>query len=202
MVRLALLALALTALSGCMTAGEIDDTFRRIDRLWQVEYQQTEDEFRYRAVDATYETVLLAVRRTFIDLGMPVQGSSFDKGVVIAENNAPAPLTLAEWQQVAKAENPRIQEIGGLQIYLADDPKDYVVTVKASVKPLKGKTLVLLDYALDNPKIRRLGLQPSRHAPALAVQLASVKFWLQLEKRLREVKAPAPRRRSKQEMDA
>ena len=67
---------------------------------------------------------------------------------------------------------------------------------------MKGKTLVLLDYALDNPKLRRQGLQPSRHAPPKAIKLASMKFRAQLEKRLKEIKAPPPRRRTRAEIDA
>ncbi len=190
------------AISGCMTAGDINDSFRRVDRVWQLEYQKSEDEIRHRAVDAPYDVVWLAVRRTFVDLGMPVQGASLDRGVLVAENTAPAPLSADEWRHVAKAENPRLQQIGGALFYLADDPKDYVVTVKASVRSMKGKTLVLLDYALDNPKLRRAGLIPSQHAPALAVQLASAKFWIALEKRLSRAKAPSPRRRAKDEIDA
>jgi hypothetical protein len=85
---------------------------------------------------------------------------------------------------------------------MADDPKDYVVTVKATVRPLKDKTLVLLDLAIDSPKYRRAGIEPARHAPPIAVRLASAKFWGQLGNQLREVKAPSPRRRAKQEIDA
>lgn len=194
--------LVVVVLAGCMTAGDINDGFRRIDRVWQLEYQQTEDEYRYRAVDASYETVLPAVRKAFIDLGMPVQGSSLTTGTVIAENTAPSPLSPAEWQQIASAENPRLKEVAGPIFVLTDEPHDYIVTVKATVRPIKGRTLVLLDYFLDNPKIRRAGMEPSRHAPAMAVRLASAKFWVVLEKRLSEVKSPAPRRRTKQELEA
>lgn len=195
-------ATAAALLAGCMTVGDVDDGFRRIDRVWQLEYQQTEDEYRYRVIDAPYGPALLAVRRTFVDLGMPVQDSSITAGVIVAENNAPTPLSPLEWQEVAKIENPRLQQVAGPLFVLGDDPKDYVVTVSATVRPFKGKTLVLLEYALDNPKLRRKGLAPSKHAPAKAVQIGSLKFWGQLEKRLREVKVPPPRRRTKLEMDA
>ncbi len=87
-------------------------------------------------------------------------------------------------------------------LQLTDDPKDYVVTVSATVRNVKGKSFILLDYALDAPRLRRLGFMPSRHAPPLAVQYASIKFWAMLEKRLSQSQAPAPRRRSKQEIDA
>lgn len=202
MQRIFACVVALFAATGCVTVDDINDVFRRVDRVWQLDYQKTEDEFRYRVIDAPYDVVWLAVRKTFIDLGMPVQGGSLGAGVLVAENTAPAPLSLQEWTLVAKAENPRLQRIGGALLYLPDDPKDYVVALKAHVRAVKGKTFVLLDYALDNPKLRRSGFEPSRHAPATAVQYASAKFWSALSARLSEAKVPSPRKRSKQEIDA
>jgi len=190
------------SLSGCMTLTDIDAAFRRIDRAWQLDYQKTEDEFRYRVIDAGLDVSFSAVRKTFLDLGMPVQSASLEKGegVVIAENAAPVPLSRDEWIEVAKAENPRVKELGGWAFYLADDPKDYIVMLKATLRALPGKTLILLDYELDNPKIRSMGVRPARHAPPLAVQLASLKFWSQLEERLLKVKVQPPRKRKPDEI--
>jgi hypothetical protein len=185
-----------------MTLTDIDAAFRRIDRAWQLDYQKTEGEFRYRVIDAGLDVSFSAVRKTFLDLGMPVQSASLEKGegVVIAENAAPVPLSRDEWIEVAKAENPRVKELGGWAFYLADDPKDYIVMLKATLRALPGKTLILLDYELDNPKIRSMGVRPARHAPPLAVQLASLKFWSQLEERLLEVKVQPPRKRKPDEI--
>lgn len=188
------------SLGGCMTLADIDAAFRRVDRAWQLDYQKTEDEFRYRVIDADFDVAFLATRKTFIDLGMPVQGASLEKGIVVAENAAPTPLSRDEWIEVAKAENPRVKELGGWAFHLADDPKDYIVIVKATLKALPGKTLILLDYELDSPKIRSMGVRPSRHAPPLAVQLGSLKFWSQLETRLLEVKVQPPRKRKPDEI--
>lgn len=130
MLRSFLLATYLVAsLSGCMTLVDIDAAFRRIDRAWQLDYQKTEDEFRYRIIDADLDVSFSAVRKTFLDLGMPVQRVSLEKGegVVIAENEAPTPLSRDEWIEIAKAENPRVKELGGWAFYLPDDPKDYIV---------------------------------------------------------------------------
>jgi hypothetical protein len=190
-----------TATVPSLSLGDINDALRRIDRVWQLEYQRSEDLYRYRAIDADATTVLLAVRRTFLDLGMPIQGAGVE-GVIIAENVGPTPLSQEEWREVTKIENPRLRQLAGPQFVLSDEPKDTIVTVKATIRNFKGKTLVLLDYSLDNPKLRRAGIQPSKYAAPLAVQLACVKFWVHLEKRLREVKVPPPRKRSKQEMDA
>jgi hypothetical protein len=134
---------------------------------------------------------LAVIRRTFIDLGMPIQVASSDRGVIVAENVGPTPLTRDEWLEITQGEVARVKEIGNWALTLSQNPQDYIVVVKATVRSAKGKTLVLLDYALDNPKLRRQGVQPSRHAPPRAVQLASIKFWTQLEKRgLRCLKWP------------
>lgn len=201
MFRNFLLVTCLVAsLSGCMTLADMDAGFRRIDRAWQLDYQKTEDEFRYRVIDADFDVSFSAVRKTFIDLGMPVQGASLETGIVVAENTAPTPLSREEWIEIAKAENPRVKELGGWAFYLADDPKDYIVTLKATLLPLPDKTLIVLDYELDSPKIRSRGVRPSRYAPPLAVQLVSLKFWSQLEKRLLEVKVQPPRKRKPDEI--
>jgi hypothetical protein len=162
--------------------------------VWQLEYQKTEEDFRFRVVDAEFDVTYDAVRKTFLDLGLPIQKSSIESGAIIAENEAPAPLTADEWKEVARIENPRVKELGGWYFYLPDDPKGYVVTVRASLRRLPQKTFVLLDYELDSPKYRALGYTPSRAAPPLAVQLGSTKFWSHLEKRLSEVRVEPPRR--------
>jgi len=193
--------LAAFVLTGCVSLPEIDAGFRRIDRVWQLEYQQTEDEFRYRVVDGDYLAVFGAVRKTFIDIGMPVQSALVDKGLMIAENTAPAPLTLEEWKKVAESEGPRLKQIGGWMFAISDNPTEYVVTVRATLRPVGGKTFVRLDYELEAPQIRAMGVTPSKHAPPLAVQIGSLKFWSALEKNLGAVSMKAPRRRSSSERD-
>jgi hypothetical protein len=188
-------------LAGCISLAEINAGMARIDRAWQLEYQKTEDEFRYRVVEADYETTFRAIRHTFLDLGMPIQARSSEHGVIVAENEAPTPLTADEWKEVARIEGPRTRELGGWFMSLSEDPKGYVVTVRATLRAFSTGTLVRLDYELDNLRLREMGVRPSKHAPPRAVQLGSRKFWSQLEKRLAEVRTPAPRRRTPQEYE-
>lgn len=201
-VRRLLIAIVLTSsVAGCVSIEEVNSSFARIDRAWQLEYQRTEDEFRYRVVEADYETTLRAVRQTYLDLGMPIQVQSGSRGVIVAENAAPTPLTLEEWKEVVRIEGPRAKEIGGWYMEMRDDPKGYFVAVKATLRPMPSGTFVILDYELDNREIRAMGVRPSKHAPPRAVQLGSLKFWAQLEKRLSEVRAPAPRKRESKEIE-
>ncbi len=194
-----LLSLLILALSGCVTGTDIDAAFRRVDHAWQLDYQKSQDQFRFRVIDAGYEASFDAVRKTFIDLGLPVQSASLKEGTIVAENVAPAPLSQEEWIEVARVENPRAKEIGGWFLVIPEDPKNYWVKLKATLRFQGDKTFVLLDYALDSPKLRAMGVRPSRFAPPRAVQLGSIKFWSQLEKRLDEVKVGPPRRRGASE---
>lgn len=188
-------------LVGCVSLPEINTALARVDRAWQLDYQRTEDEYRYRVVDTGFDSTFAAVRRTFLDLGMPIQVRSTRRGVLVAENAAPAPLTLAEWSEVVRVEGPRVKEIGGWFMQLSEKPDDYVVTVRATLRPLAGKTLIVLDYLMDNPSFREMGLKPPQHAPPLAVQLGTLKFWSHLERRLLEASLPKPRKRTQKELE-
>src|SRR5919109_559390 len=126
---------------------------------------------------------------------MPIQASSSEKGILLAQNSAPTPLTKEEWLEVVKVETARIKKIGGWALTLNGDPGTYVVTVAAYLKPLKGGTFVLLDYDLDSPKYRAMGLNPTQSPPPLAVKIAANKFWSRLSEKLVEMKVPEPRRK-------
>lgn len=180
---------------------EINDAMARLDRAWALEYQRTEDEYRYRVVEASYDATYAAVRHAFLDLGMPIEARSHERGVIVAENAGPTPLTREEWQEVARAEEPRAREVGGWFITLAH-PERYVIQVRAVLRPIGPYTLVALDYRIDSPHLRALGARPARHAPPKAVQLGTLKFWQHLEHRLAEQRLPPPRRRTGKELEA
>ena len=115
--------------------------------MYQLEYQRTEDEIRWRVIEADLPIAYKAVRLTFLDLGLPIKRESFDDRTIIAENEAPLPLTLDEWKEVAKQETPKLREISSF-LYFSDDPRKYIVTIKASLRTFEDRTLVLLDYTM------------------------------------------------------
>jgi len=190
------------ALSGCVSLAEINSSFRRIDMAWDLDYQRTEDEFRARVVDAPYPVVYEAMKKAFLDLGMPLAERSLKDGMLVARNAAPNPLTIDEWKEVRKVEEPRMKEIGGWYFVFKDDPKAYIVTVAAMMKALgTEKTLIVIEYELDAPELRVHGVEPSKRAPPTAVRLASLKLWASLNNRLSEVKLPEARRRKPIELE-
>lgn len=202
MKKIISLLISMTFLSGCTSISDINAGFKRVDRAWQLEYQKTEDLYRYRVIDAPMVTTFDQVKKTFLDLGMPIQKSSLSDGYLIAENVAPNPLTKEEWLQVREIEQPRVKEIGGWMFSLNEDPSGYIVVVKASMTATKNKTLVLLDYKLRMPKYERMGMTPSEHAPPLAVQLGSLKFWNALKINLKAIGVSEPRKRNNSELYA
>jgi len=191
----------LLTLTGCITIAGVNDATRRVDRLWQLEYQRTEDEYRYRVIEADSATTYRAVRLTFLDLGLAIQKSSTDPLFITAESQAPTPLSKEEWLEVRRIENWKLSQTEPWYMQLVEDPSDYIVTIQATMKPLKDSTLVILDYTLDSPKLRRVGINPNKYGPPTAVRLACEKFWNQLADRLESMKIRQPRRRTKEEFD-
>lgn len=202
-MKLAFGALLVTiGLIGCAvrpTASDISGVLYRVGKAWQLDNQRAEDEYRYRVIDAKYADVYEATRRAFLALGLPVQVSSVEKGLLLAENVAPAPLTKEEWLQVKEIEAPRLKEIAGLDVFFLDDPKDFTITVRTSLQPLDNRTIVMLDYVMDSPKLRTYGIVPSPHAPPSAVALGAKRFWNALRDELNKMNIPSPRKRTKGE---
>ena len=181
---------------------EIDDALRKIERVYQLEYQRTEDEYRYRVIDAPPSVTFSALRRSFLELGLAIKIDDINIGSIAGEAAAPTPLTPEEWLRIAKHESPRLANLSKGMLAFSDNPDHYTIIFKATLRPMNGKTLVLFDYYLDSPKMRRMGLTPLKYAPALAIHLACEKLWANLTKQLRDAKVQPPRRRSKQEIDA
>ena len=187
---------AITALSGCVSIQDINSGYFRLGRAWQLENQKFEDEYRYRVISTDYLIAFEAIRKTFIALGMPVQSSDLSGGTIYAENIAPAPLTREEWLEVKRIETPRLKEIGGKLFSFSDDPKTYIMTVRATLKQLRdGRVLISLDYNMRSDEQRRIGIDVTPHAPPAAVRFGSAKFWDQLEREVKSKGLQPPRKR-------
>jgi len=188
--------------TGCITIADINDFVRKIDRVWQLEYQRTEDEYRYRVIEADSATVYRAVRLTFLDLGLAIQKESTEPMFIRGESEAPTPLSQEEWLEVRQIEGPKLSELGWMGSFgLVKDPSDYIVTIQITMKSYKDSTFLVLDYSLDAPKLRRVGINPQKYGPPTAARLAAEKFWHKLADRLEAMKIKQPRRRTKEEFE-
>lgn len=193
--RIACILLAF-ALSGCISVPDINAGFYRVGKAWQLDNQKSADEYRFRVIEADPLTAYQATKQTFIALGMPVEAGSLSGGVLFAENQAPAPLTKEEWLKVKEVETPRLKELGGSLFSFSDDPKIYIITVRARLRALDAnRVMVAVDYEMSSPQLKSHGFQVPPHAPPTAVKLGSLKFWKQLEVELSKMNAPPPRLR-------
>jgi hypothetical protein len=179
-----LAVLIASLLSACVTVPDVNQSFRRIDRVWALEYQKMESSVRVRVIDDDFITVMRAVRGTFLELGMPINELNLESGDISAICDAPTPLTDTEWLAVVETEKVRVREIGGWYMSLSEKPVGYVLTVKAKVKRLREGSLVVLDYSLSHPEYSSMGFEPAKHAPPEAVRIGSFKFWTLLEQRM------------------
>ncbi|HEY1266743.1 MAG TPA: hypothetical protein VGH16_05765 [Candidatus Binatia bacterium] len=196
------MAYLLLLLSGCgISVADLNDRSRRIEREWTFEYQKSEDELRVRVVEAPAIVVYEEVRRTLVDLSLPIVRESFADGLLVAENNAPGFLTKTEWLEVKRKEDPQIKELGGDALALPADSSNFVITFLAVIKEVGDISVVRLDYELDSPQHQRKGLLLSRKAPPTAVRIASQKFWTLLQLRLAKLKIAPPRRRRGKEFE-
>jgi hypothetical protein len=188
------------ALSGCVSVTDVNEAIQRVDRVWSAEYNNSADMHRQRIVDAPYDLTMEAVQRVFEDFEMSIVVDSLATGNVVSESVAPKPLSVNEWREIAAEEDVRVKEVGAWYLQVSEDPKNYVVQLQAKVRRIDARrTSVVLEYNLDNPSYRNMGVTPSKYAPPKAVEIATSRFWRKLGERLSEVDAPRPRRQAPDE---
>ena len=189
-------------LSGCISVEDVNEAILRVDKVWHAEYADLADTHRQRIVDAPYEVAMQAVQGVFDDFEMAFVVESAATGHIISESDAPKPLSADEWREIAAEETLRVREVGAWYLEVPESPAGYVVQLQAKITPIDAqRTVVALDYTLDNPSYRRLGVIPSQYAPPKAVQIATNKFWKRLGERLSAVGTPNPRKRKPSESD-
>lgn len=175
---------------------EVNEANLRVSRHWLLEYQKTEDLFRIRVAEDSPEAIINALRKVMNELGLAVMGWDSKSDELVSENYGPNPLTGEEWQLVIKKEEQEARKIGGSFFTFSADAKDYFIQVRVKVVTLeREKSAIILNYAIDSPRHRKLGIVPTTVAPPLAVQYASLKIWALLDSHLAAVKKPKSRQR-------
>ena len=169
--------LALLTLQGCISIPEINSKMRQIDVAWELESQKLEDSHRIRALNVSKSQTMEILKKVFLDLDMPLDTYSTASGEIKTISVAPTPLTKAEWMEIRKIENPKMQEIAGTFFYLPENPDKYFLIIRAKVVGNTSVSVVRLDYELRNPEYAAQGIIATRRAPPLAVQSGSMKIW-------------------------
>lgn len=180
--------------------AEMNEANRRVSRHWLLEYQRTEDLFRVRVVENGAESVVSALRKVMNEIGLAVLGWDSKSSELVAENYGPNPLSIDEWKVVIEQEETEARKVGGPFFVFATDPKEYLVQLRIKVVKLgDDRTVIVLDYIIDAPRYRRIGLVPTSVAPPSAVRYASLKIWALLDSRLIGENRPKTRKRFESE---
>lgn len=181
-------------LVGCVSVEDINHSSRKIENAWLLDYQRVEESHRTRVIAASASETFLEVKKTLVDLNLPILRSDMKEGTIVAQGIAPQPLNEEEWLQVVEIENPRVRELSNGWMYLAEDPSDYVLTVQTTVRGFSNEAIVLIEYTLSAPRYEAMGFRLPRVAPPEAVLIGSTKFWKRLNSRLKKVSKPAVRK--------
>ena len=189
--------LALLTLQGCMSIPEINSKMRQIDVAWELESQKLEDSHRIRALNVSKGQTMEILKKVFLDLGMPLDTYSASTGKIETISVAPTPLSKAEWVEIRKIENPKMQDIAGAFFYLPENPDKYFLIVRAKVVGNDSVSVVRLDYELRNPEYAAQGIIATRRAPPLAVQLGSMKIWAGVNDQLKALGEEVRKRNEK-----
>lgn len=175
--------IVIAVLSGC--TGMINDSFRAVDDAWSIENQKRAEHQRNRKFNESYENVFEAVKKTYNYFDMPIDKFSIEKGFILSRNEAPKPLSKAQWESVREIENPKLSKVTSL-ITIEEKPKGQFVTIKATVKNDGNQTSVNLSYYLDMPEYEDMGYIPIKEAPPHAIKLMAEMFWAKLGENLAE----------------
>ena len=142
--------LALLTLQGCMSIPEINSKMRQIDVAWELESQKLEDSHRIRALNVSKGQTMEILKKVFLDLGMPLDTYSASTGKIETISVAPTPLSKAEWVEIRKIENPKMQDIAGAFFYLPENPDKYFLIVRAKVVGNDSVSVVVLVVCINS----------------------------------------------------
>ncbi len=196
MTRAVFVLLALAMLPGCATVSDVNHAARKIEIAWLLDYQRNERSHRTRVVDAPSDETFLQVKKTLLDMGLPVIHSNMITGRIKARGIAPAPLSKEEWEIVIKMEDPRVRKLSGGMLWLSPDPsKNYELTLDVLVRGGSHKSVVVIDYELYAPRYEAMGFRMPKIAPPQAAIMGAEKFWRALTDRLSKASNPVRPRR-------
>lgn len=170
-------------LSGCVSMSDVNNAFRDVDTAWEKENKK-QIERLHREVESNYKSTFDALETTFNNLNMPIIKSSIDKGYIMSRTDAPKPLSVLQWAEVRKIENPKLKNISWMMT-LEENPSGYIITIKAQIFKLENRMNVTLEYYLEMPKYEDMGYIPSNQVPPHSLILMTEMFWDEFDKNLR-----------------
>lgn len=108
-----IVAVAAFLLTGCL--GEIvkgeQRAMERINSTWEVENRKLLKTAGVRIYKIPKKKAFQAMSVTLNELGFIIENLDFTTGIILARASTPTPLSVDEWAQVKKIEEPRMREI-------------------------------------------------------------------------------------------
>ena len=189
-VRRAAACLALAALSGCATDARIKSAIEEVNREFKTQYEeilstQGTREFRAPAAE-TFPAVQAALTR----LGMRLESRDAELGYLGFAAPAPTPLNDEEWQMVAKADLPMMQNLAARHIglpayFISFEPQGLEIVINATIIAEGRRSEVSLTTRMRQVKPPPSGMPRRDYAPPTGVRIALEKIWAEIERELK-----------------
>ena len=165
---------------------------REIDQLWKAENDKIRAEMGTVAVDATTDQAFDALANTLEALGFTISEKNSDSGRIFGMAPAPTPLSLEEWEEGRKIDEPQAKSIVAktmpfTSLFMSMRVDEVEVHVSGAVRSSNAATEVSVAYTVLDKKAIRMGVHsPENPGPTLA-RTGMIKAWKEFERQLAKV---------------
>ena len=160
----------------------IDEAFKRLNKLFQDEYENILAERGSRTVRIERGAAFDALQAGLVRLGMIVENRDRDLGIISVAAPAPKPLGAEEWQKTMLADMPMMGAVlcpvlGDYCRQIKFEPEDYVVVINATVREVAGGGAEVSLTTRLREIAPRPGVPRRDYPPPTAVRMALDKIW-------------------------
>lgn len=109
--RILVLVVAAISVVGCIDMEGTQRAMNRVDSAWGVDNRNLLRAAGTRTYKLPKADAFRAMAITLSELGFIVKNQDFTTGILLASAPIPTPLSIDEWEQIKKVEEPRMQRI-------------------------------------------------------------------------------------------
>jgi hypothetical protein len=176
------------------TPEQVREAFTRLNSAFQNAYERIIKKHGARVVAARRTDAFDALQAGLVRLGMIVENSDPDIGVLTVAAPAPKPLDAAEWRTTVQADQPMMASIlcpvlGEYCKTLKFEPDDFVIVINATVRALDADRSAVFLTTRMREIAQRPGVPRREYPPPTGVQMALDKIWAQFDRALAERQA-------------
>ncbi len=187
-----LIVVAGLALGACATREEINSALREVDRLWKIENDKIREEMGRAVVDATPDQAFNALENTLEALGFTISEKDRDSGNIFGVAPAPTPLSLQEWEEGRKTDEPQVKSIVAksmpiTSLFMAMHHDEVEVHISGAVRSANRATEVSVAYTVLDKKAIRMGVHSMDNPGPTLARIGMIKAWKEFERQLARV---------------